>query len=81
MAIFEMVKYHTQSYPDDIPLRTEECASHFDSTTVTAELGLSLHTEYSYGKRKFNSAAFKIRNAAEYSVALLLNFNTHLPER
>ena len=55
MAIFEMVKYHTQSYPNDIPLRTEECASHFDITSVTAELGLSLHTEYSYGKRKFDS--------------------------
>lgn len=55
MAIFEMVKYHTQEYPADVPLRIEECASHFDITSVTAKLGLSLHTEYSYGKRKFDS--------------------------
>jgi len=55
MAIFEMVKYHTQSYPDDIPLRAEECAAHFDISTVNAILKCSLHTEYSYGKRKLDS--------------------------
>ena len=55
MAIFEMVKYHTQTYPNDIPLRTEECAAHFDITSVSADLKYSLHTEYSYGKRKFDS--------------------------
>ena len=55
MAIFEMVKYHTQEYPADIPLRIEECASHFDITDISANLGLSMHTEYSYGKRKFES--------------------------
>ena len=55
MAIFEMVKYHTQAYPNDIPLRTEECAAHFDITSVSADLRYSLHTEYSYGKRKFDS--------------------------
>lgn len=55
MAIFEMVKYHTQAYPMDIPLRAEECAAHFDITSVKADLRYSLHTEYSYGKRKFDS--------------------------
>ena len=55
MAIFEMVKYHTQAYPTDIPLRAEECAAHFDITSVKADLRYSLHTEYSYGKRKFDS--------------------------
>jgi len=55
MAIFEMVKYHTQAYPNDIPLRAEECAAHFDVTSVSANLRYSLHTEYSYGKRKFDS--------------------------
>ena len=34
MAVFEMVKYHSQSYPADIPLRIEECAAHFDVTAV-----------------------------------------------
>ena len=56
MATFEMVKYHSQSYPADIPLRIEECAAHFDVAAVRSELKRSLHTEYSYGKRKFDSA-------------------------
>lgn len=55
MAIFEMVKYHTQVYPEDIPLCTEECATYFDITSVSADLKYSFHTEYSYGKRKFES--------------------------
>lgn len=55
MASFEMVKYHSQTYPADIPLRIEECAAHFDVVSVRAELSRSLHTEYSYGKRKFDS--------------------------
>jgi hypothetical protein len=50
-----MVKYHTQEYPDDIPLRIEECSSHFDITSVSSERKISLHTEYSYGKRNFDS--------------------------
>lgn len=56
MTAFEMVKYHAQEYPSDIPLRVEECAAHFDITAVKAELKRSLHTEYSYGKRKFDSS-------------------------
>ena len=56
MTAFEMVKYHAQEYPSDITLRVEECAAHFDITAVKAELKRSLHTEYSYGKRKFDSS-------------------------
>lgn len=54
MTQFEMVKYHGQRYPSDIPLRIEEIASHFDVQKVQAVLEYSLHTEYSYGKRKFD---------------------------
>jgi hypothetical protein len=50
-----MVKYHNQEYPADIPLRIEECTSHFDITAVSSDLRLSMHTEYSYGKRNFDS--------------------------
>lgn len=32
MTVFEMVKYHSQEYPADIPLRIEECATHMDIT-------------------------------------------------
>lgn len=56
MAVFEMVKYHAQSYPDDIPLHIEECAAHFDTDAVTSSLKCSLHTEYSFGRRKLNTS-------------------------
>lgn len=56
MAVFEMVKYHNQTYPADIPLRIAECSANFDISSVSSELEMSLHTEYSYGKRKLNSA-------------------------
>lgn len=56
MTSFEMIKYHGQEYPVDVPLRIEEIAAHFDITNVGGRLSRSLHTEYSYGKRKFNSA-------------------------
>ena len=53
MSQFEMVKYHSQDYPADIPLKTEEIAAHFDISSIGGSLNRSLHTEYSYGKRKF----------------------------
>ncbi len=55
MTSFEMIKYHSQEYPSDIPLRTEEVAAHFDITSADSRLEKSMHTEYSYGKRKWNS--------------------------
>ena len=55
MTSFEMIKYHGQEYPADVPLRIEEIAAHFDIMYVGGKLGQSLHTEYSYGKHKFNS--------------------------
>lgn len=59
MAVFEMVKYHSQSYPEDIPLRIEECAGHFDVKTVQSSLMCSLHTEYCYAQRRFDSDLVK----------------------
>ena len=55
MTSFEMIKYHGQEYPADVPLRIEEIAAHFDITSVGGRLDRSLHTEYSYGKRKWDS--------------------------
>ncbi len=37
-VIFEMVKYHHQNYPEDIPLRIEEVAAHFDVSFLSGEL-------------------------------------------
>ena len=56
MTSFEMIKYHGQEYPADVPLRIEEISAHFDITSVGGRLERSLHTEYSSGKRKYNSA-------------------------
>lgn len=35
MTAFEMVKYHGQKYPQDIPLHIEEIAAHFDVSKIT----------------------------------------------
>lgn len=56
MTAFEMIKYHGQEYPADIPLRTEEIAAHFDISSIGGILKRSLHTEYSYGRRRLDSA-------------------------
>ena len=55
IAVFEMVKYHAQAYPKDISLRIEECAAHFDVKSVQSFLQCSLHTEYCYAQRRFDS--------------------------
>lgn len=56
MTSFEMIKYHGQEYPQEIPLRTEEIAAHFDILSIGGKLKRSLHTEYSYGRRRLDSA-------------------------
>ena len=60
MTTFEMIKYHGQHYPADIPLHIEEIAAHFDVTKISGSLDKSLHTEYSYGKRKWDTSLIKI---------------------
>jgi len=55
MAKFEMIKYRSHKYPQNIPLRIEEIAAHLDVCKIESLLDLSLHTEYSYDKRKLNS--------------------------
>ena len=57
--IFEMVKYHGKEYPAEIVMRCEEIAAHLDINMIEPELlNYSLHTEYSYGKRKFDSTLY-----------------------
>jgi hypothetical protein len=38
MTLFEMIKYHGQEYPEEIPLRIEEIATHFDITEIKGKL-------------------------------------------
>lgn len=75
MTTFEMIKYHGKEYPRNIPLRLEEIAAHFDVWRIEGALGWSLHTEYSYGKRRFDSdiiAAFpEIVTAQKEGIPLL----------
>ena len=56
MTVFEMVKYRKYTYPQNIPLRTAEISAHFDIKKIECSLNCSLHTEYSYGKRKLDSS-------------------------
>jgi hypothetical protein len=71
VTIFEMVKYHGQTYPREIPLRVEEVAGHFDIERINHSLRYSLHTEYSYGKRKFESGGdfyFTLHNSGRMNM-------------
>ena len=38
MISFEMIKYHGQEYPLDIPLNSEEIVAHFDITHIEGKL-------------------------------------------
>lgn len=57
MTKFQMVKYHKRKYPDIIPLNFEEITCDLDKEVLKGDESLiwSLHTEFSYGKRKLNS--------------------------
>ena len=49
------VKYGKKEYPEDITPSIEELACHFDVCSLNPSMDYSLHTEYSYGPRKFRS--------------------------
>ena len=69
------VKYHHKNYPDHIKPEIDEIASHFDVSAISPIRKFSLHTEYSYGKRRFDSeiiARFQtICNANKSGVPML----------
>lgn len=49
------VQYHNKIYPDQITPKIIEIAGHFDILQIRPGMGFSLHTEYSYGPRKFGT--------------------------
>ncbi len=49
------VKYHNKNYPDGVFPQIDEIAGNFDSKAINMEKPYSLHTEYSYMKRDFDS--------------------------
>ncbi|WP_026499280.1 hypothetical protein [Butyrivibrio sp. WCD2001] len=56
---FIYVQYGGHSYPDGIKTDLVEVAGHFDKEDIPDISNYSLHTEYSYGKRKLNSDLMK----------------------
>ncbi|EDY36116.1 hypothetical protein ABOONEI_2103 [Aciduliprofundum boonei T469] len=53
------ISYRNKKYPDGIVPKIEEIPAHFDSKITNSNLDYSLHTEYSYGPRKFTCSACK----------------------
>lgn len=60
---FIFIEYNGVQYPEGYPAHIYEVADHLDKGTIETAERYSLHTEYSYGKRKFDTeriAAFPI---------------------
>lgn len=63
-----LVKYRNYTYGKYTP-KVEEVPAHFDARPVTPKMAYSLHTEYSYSKRKFTNPIFnqlKVLKEASY---------------
>jgi len=56
MACLIPVQYHKCRYPEDIKPTISEVAGHFDKTKIEITGEYSLHTEYSFTGRKFESS-------------------------
>ena len=52
---FTLIRYNSVSCPEGYPAHICEVAGHFDKDAINTAGSYSLHTEYSYGKRKFDS--------------------------
>ena len=52
---FELIEYNGVSYPEKYVSKIKEVAGHLDKADIERADFYSLHTEYSYGKRKFDS--------------------------
>lgn len=49
------IKYRYLNYPCHIQPEIDEVAGHFDKTNLSTSRAFSLHTEYAYDKRRFDS--------------------------
>ncbi len=56
---FIPIQYGNTTYPSYIKCDTREVAGHFDKMEISCQGKFSLHTEYSYGKRTFNTPLIK----------------------
>lgn len=55
MCFLIPIKYGKRTYPNGIDPKIEELAGHFDKKSISPRMDYSLHTEYSVGKRKFET--------------------------
>jgi hypothetical protein len=55
MSIFIPIDYDGRRYPEDISPKIKEVAGNFDVPCIRPLKEYSLHAEYSYGKRKFDT--------------------------
>lgn len=53
---FTFVQYRSARYPEGFAPTLTEVAAHFDCKSIDVSGPYSLHTEYSYGRRKFDTA-------------------------
>lgn len=56
------IRYGKLAYPQEIVPRIQEIAGHFDVKQIPTKGSISLHTEYSYGPRRFDSPFLKDLN-------------------
>ena len=52
---FILVEYNNLPYPEGYSAQIQEVAAHFDKDVIDPQRAYSMHTEYSYGKRKYNT--------------------------
>ena len=52
---FVFVEYNNIPYPSGFISTIKEVSAHFDKSEIDSAEKYSMHTEYSYGKRKFDN--------------------------
>jgi hypothetical protein len=62
MSFLMPVNYHNKEYPDGIKPKIREVAAHFDVDTINKYSAFSMHTEYSFMGRKFNTCLIQKYN-------------------
>ena len=67
MSIFIPIDYDGRRYPEGISPKIKEVAGNFDVPYIRPLKEYSLHTEYSYGKRKFDTSLISSFNTIKES--------------
>jgi len=69
------IQYHKRKYPTGIKPKIAEVAGNFDVYSIKCEMPYSLHTEYSFAARKFDSPLVKklptLRNSCKHGIPQL----------